>query len=209
MLYATVTCPFINSGKRVDYDNYIHEYADYVKANNIKEYVELDVDQLIGVKETRKLRDRLENLVGWRSIPVWHTIRGKGSFIQDCKDYDRICLGFFLTEGLSPATTDKYAPLFIDKAHEHGCRIHGLGFTKTSVLRKYHFDSVDSSSWTGGQRFGKRWYFDADKKMMRSEDKPEGKRIIIGKGYTNLMTHNFRQWHLYQNWARKNLSIIW
>lgn len=200
---------FISSGKRVDYDRYIHEYADYIKENNIKSYVELDVDQLIGVKETRRLRERLENLVGWRSIPVWHTIRGKESFIQDCTEYPRICLGFFLTEGLSSQLTDKWAPWFIDKAHELDCRIHGLGFTKTRVLPKFHFDSVDSSSWTGGQRYGRRWVFDTKRNVMVGLEKPEGKRIIIGKGYTGLMTYNFHQWHLYQNWARAHLPIIW
>lgn len=200
---------FINSGKKVDYDRYIHEYADFIRENNIKSYVELDVDQLVGVKETRKLRDRLEGLVGWRSIPVWHTIRGKESFIEDCKEYPRICLGFYLTEGLPAQLTEKHTPWFIDKAHEHNCRIHGLGFTKTTLLPKFHFDSVDSSSWSFGQRYGNICYFDKDKKTMYQSPKPRGTRLIIGPGYEGLMKHNFKQWQMYQNWARQNLPIIW
>lgn len=200
---------FINSGKKCDYDRYIHEYADYIRENKIKAYVELDVDQLIGVKETRRLRDRLENLVGWRSIPVWHTIRGKESFLQDCKEYPRICLGFFLTEGLPSQLTDKWAPWFIDKAHELDCRIHGLGFTKTRSLPRFHFDSVDSSSWSGGQRYGTHWDFDPNQKIMVQGTKKPGTRMIIGPGYKGLMTYNFHQWMLYQNWARQNLPVIW
>ena len=200
---------FINSGKKVDYDRYLHEYADFVKEHGIRDYVELDVDQLVGVKETRRMRDRLESLVGWRSIPVWHTIRGKESFLQDCKEYPRICLGYYLTEGLPSALTEKWTPWFIDKAHELDCRIHGLGFTKTSLLPKFHFDSVDSSTWSFGQRYGAHFYFNRDTKKMEQRTREAGKRIIIGPGFKGLMEYNLHQWRLYQNWARKNLPVIW
>lgn len=197
---------FINSGKKVDYDRYIHEYADYIKENNIRAYVELDVDQLIGVKDTRKLRDRLEGLVGWRSISVWHTIRGKESFLQDSRDYPRICLGYYLTEGLPPQLTEKWTPWFIDTAHANNCRIRGLGFTKTKLLPRFHFDSVDSSTWSFGQRSGAIAKFDPHTKTVVQIPRPEGKRI---SSYAGIMRHNFHQWHLYQNWARENLPVIW
>lgn len=170
---------FINSGKRVDYDRYIHEYSDFIKAYNIKNYVELDIDQLVGVKETRKLRDKLENLVGWRSIPVWHTIRGKDSFLRDCQEYPRICLGFYLTEGLPAALTEKYTPWFIDAAHSHDCRIHGLGFTKTYALPRFHFDSVDSSTWSFGQRYGISFFFNKDTKKWSRKRKGPGLELRI------------------------------
>ena len=197
---------YINSGKKVDYDRYIHEYADYIRENNIRSYVELDIDQIVGVKETRKLRDRLENLVGWRSIPVWHSVRGKDSFIQDCRDYPRICLGFYLTEGLPPALTEKYTPWFIDKAHELDCRIHGLGFTKTYVLPRFHFDSVDSSTWSFGQRYGISFFFNKDTKKMEQKTKPAGTRI---GDFGGLMYHNFSQWRAYQDYARNNIPLVW
>lgn len=88
---------FINSGKKFD-DKYVHQYADYIKENKIKSYVELDVDQLIGVKETRKLRDKLEKLVGWPSIPVWHTIRGK-DFLTRCEGISAYLLRLLLDRG--------------------------------------------------------------------------------------------------------------
>lgn len=195
---------FINSGKKFD-DKYVHQYADYIKENKIKSYVELDVDQLIGVKETRKLRDKLEKLVGWPSIPVWHTIRGKEAFLQDAKEYPRICLGFFLTEGLPTALTEKYTPWFIDKAHENNCKLHGLGFTKTTLLPKFHFDSVDSSTWSFGQRGGWTCRFNPTTHRMTQYAKKEGTRIC---DYGGLMRHNFAEWRKYQDWARRNLPTI-
>ena len=120
----------INSGKRFDILKYVDEYADFIRDNGIKQYVEMDVDQIYGVEQTRKIRERLENRVGWRSIPVWHSVRGKESFIQDCKDYDYIALGYFLTEGLPPGLVRKHAKAFVDKAHSLNCKIHGLGSPK-------------------------------------------------------------------------------
>lgn len=191
----------INSGKRVDIEDYLVRYAEFIKGYKIKEYVELDLDQVIGVKETRRLRDRLENMVGWQSIPVWHTIRKEDSFIDDCKNYKRICLGFFLTEGLSIATTQKFAPHFIKKAHEIGCKIHGLGFTYTSLLPKFSFDSVDSSTWSAGKRYGCLQWFDKEKKVIVQKSRPQGTKTNLPL----IEKYNFSQWREYQDWALKNL----
>lgn len=195
---------FINSGKYVDIDAYVREYAAFIRDNRIKNYVELDVDQIEGVEKTRRIRDKLENLVGWQSIPVWHTIRGTDSFIQDCKDYSRICLGFFLTEGLSTRVTEKYAPKMIKLAHEYKCKIHGLGFTKTTILPKFHFDSVDSSTWSMGKRYGSMCVFDREKKIMKMISRPVGHKA----NGAAIEKYNLRQWRLYQDYAIKNLPTI-
>lgn len=196
---------FINSKTKVDIDNYVHEYAEYIKKHQIKSYVELDMDQILGVKETRRLRDRLENLVGWRSIPVWHSIRGKQSFIDDCREYDRVCLGFYLTEGLSPALTEKYTPWFVDKAHELDCALHGLGFTKSTLLPKFHFDSVDSSTWSAGKRYGQVCTFDRAEGRIKILQKPDGVRI---RSMELMERHNWKHWRLYQDYAREHLQVI-
>ena len=39
-------------------------------------------------------------------------------------------------------------------------KIHALGFTSISGLEKYHFDSVDSTSLTTGNRFRMLYHFD-------------------------------------------------
>lgn len=195
----------INSGKKFDLDSYVDEYADFVRTNKIKNYVELDVDQIIGVEKTRKLRDRLESKVGWRSIPVWHTIRGKESFIQDCKDYEYIALGYFLTEGLKADLTAKYAKAFVDKAHSLNCRIHGLGFTRFEHLKKIPFDSVDSSSWAASRRFGIWFKFDANNGCV-TQFKPKNSRMPSA---AKAGRPAFIEWKKYQDWAYTNLMPLW
>jgi hypothetical protein len=195
---------FINSGKYVNMDEYIRNYAAFIRDYNIRDYVELDVDQIEGVEQTRRIRDKLENLVGWQSIPVWHTIRGTESFIKDATEYKKICLGFFLTEGLSTKVTEKYAPKMISLAHKHNCKIHGLGFTKTTLLPKFHFDSVDSSTWSMGKRFGSLSVFDKETGLMKQVVRPKGMKAngaIIER-------YNLQQWRLFQDYAIKNLPTI-
>lgn len=194
----------INSKKNVPIERYADEYADFVRENRIGQYVELDVDQIIGVKKTRALRDRIEKRVGWRSIPVWHTIRGRQSFLDDTKDYDYIALGYFLTEGLSPSLTEKYARSFVDAAHENECRIHGLGFTKTELLPDIPFDSVDSSTWSSAPRYGKISVFNG--KIIRNIQKKEGTRLTMSK---EAARYSFSSWRKYQDYAYKYLKPIW
>lgn len=192
----------IKSGKRFNIENYVDEYADFIKENKVEKYIELDVDQIEGVQRTRELRERLENRVGYPSIPVWHTIRGKESFIQDAKDYNYMALGYFLTEGIPRRITHKYARAFVEEAHKYNCRIHGLGFTDTQLLKTIPFDSVDSSTWCVSRRFGDFFqYYNG-----------ELKRICRPKGYRlkkDMVRADFSAWRQYQDYAIKNIYPIW
>lgn len=132
--------------------------------------------------------------------------RGKERFIQDCKDYDRVAVGFLLSEGLPNSLTHKYVPWFIDKAHEHDCRIHGLGFTRTSQLANYPFDSVDSSTYSAGSRFGSYQYFDVKTKTIKQIVRQPGTRMPSA---VSLLRHNFHEWVKYQKYARHNILSIY
>lgn len=81
-------------------------------------------------------------------------------FTKTCKNYKYIALGSF---GKTGANKDRYMKFFIDEAHRNGTRIHGLGYTKTFILDKINFDTVDSTSWLNGQKFGNLVIFDGRK----------------------------------------------
>jgi hypothetical protein len=148
---------FLTSKKSIaatmDWNQYVDEYADFVKKHRIKNYVEIDVDKILGLKEVERLRDRLEERVGWKSMPVWHMNRGWDGWLKMVKEYDYVCFGAFITDGLKQRN---FAQInhFIHVARQHGAKTHGLGFTSTRWLPKIKFDSVDSSSWTSGGRYG-------------------------------------------------------
>ena len=188
--------------KNVNWEKYMQDYADFVRENKIKNYVEMDIESVIGLEETEKLRKRLEKRVGWKSMPVWHMNRGYDKWLEICKEYDYVCFGAFLTDGLSES---KYPIIkkFLDDAKKHNCKVHGLGFTNFKWLPKLPFYSVDSSSWTIGNRFGSIWKYENGK--VKHLKRPEGTRISDG---TKLAKHNFYEWIKFKKWADINI-IKW
>ena len=64
----------------------------------------------------------------------------------------------------------KYFKLFLDEAHKHNCRVHGLGFTRTNDLESIPFDSVDSTSYQCGARFFLPHRFDGKKIITNNTD---------------------------------------
>lgn len=179
-----------SKGGSVNWEDYVSRYADFIKNHKIKYYIELDIDSIVGLNEVERLRNILENKVGYPSIPVWHKSRGKDEFIRMCRDYKYVAIGGIVTKEFT-RKDHKYFPWFIDKAHEMGAEIHGLGYT-SSNLGKYQFDSVDSTSWLSGGRYGSLCVL-KNKKIKHVTVK--GKKI---SRYQDANVHNLRTWIMYQ-----------
>ena len=190
---------FFSSGKNVDWNDYIKKYADFINRNNIDLFFELDIDVLVGYENVLKLRKTLEQLTNKKCIPVWHKSRGKEEFIKMCEEYDYVALGGIVSKEFKQKDY-KYFKWFINEAHKRGTKIHGLGFTNLKGLEKYKFDSVDSSSWTAGNRFGSIYIFDG--KTMKSHKRPEGQRLADQK---KVALHNFNEWVKFSKYAERNL----
>lgn len=180
-----------------DWDEYVERYADFINRNNVKKFFELDIDSIIGYDKVLKLRERLERLTGKKCIPVWHTSRGKEEFLKMCEDYDYVSVGGIVGKEWR---ADEYIPWFIREAHKRGAKIHGLGYTKLSKLKDMHFDSVDSTSWTGGNRFGYIYKFENGE--MKKIDVPAGHRLANPREVALI---NFKEWVKFQKWAERNL----
>lgn len=186
-----------NAKVRVDWDEYIERYAHFIKRNKIKKYFELDIDSIVGYERVLDFRKRLEKLTGEPCIPVWHTNRGKEEYQRMCDEYDYVAIGGIVGKEWK---ADKYIPWFIDEAHKRNTKVHGLGYTKLQMLPKMHFDSVDSTAWTGGNRFGFVYRFDG--RTMRKYDVPKGKRISDSRRVALI---NYTEWIKFQKWAVNHL----
>ena len=185
----------------VDWDAYIEEYANFINKYDIKLFFELDIDSIVGLKEVERLRTKLELLTGKKPIPVWHKNRGKDYFIEMCKNYPYVAIGGIVTKEIP---TDKYErafPWFIKTAHLYGCKIHGLGYTRLANLKKYHFDSVDSTAWLYGNRGGYLYKFKPSTGLIEKITSKEGCRLKSREA----AFHNFNEWVKYQQWADKFL----
>ena len=183
---------------KIDWEEYIKKYADFINRNKIKNYFELDVDNIVGYDKVKEYRKKIERLTGTPVIPVWHKSRGKEEFLKMCDEYDYVAIGGIVTKEI---TKDQYPffTWFINEAHKRGCKIHGLGFTSLDGILKYKFDTVDSTAWTTGNRFGYIYKFNG--KTMTKIDVPRGKRLNGRLAAIN----NFSEWIRFQQYADKNL----
>ncbi len=190
---------FFSSGKHIDWGEYLQQYIRFINKNNVQRFFELDIDVLVGYPKVLEFRRALETGTGKCCIPVWHKSRGKTEFLRMCEQYDYVAIGGIVSKEITTKEY-KYFPWFIREAHARGAKIHGLGFTNLEGIRKYKFDSVDSTAWTTGNRFGAIYTFNGT--TMEKVKKPEGKRLKDARASA---VRNFNEWVKFQKYAERNL----
>ena len=199
---------FLNSNSKMDMNEYLNEYINFINKYNIKRFAELDIDPIIGYEKTMQMRDKLEKETGRRCLPVWHKSRGIQAFKDDVKKYDYVSIGGIVTGEIKR----KEFPMFKQLtryANARGVKVHGLGFTGKDCY-KYGFYSVDSSSWTSGGRFATTYKFINNE--LKSVKKPDNTRL---KNHVAMDTHNFIEWIKFQRyverfrlWCMKKATVI-
>jgi hypothetical protein len=191
---------FLTSKKneQIDWKKYANEYANFIIEKKIKNYIEIDIDSIIGLKEVEKIRGFLETKIGYQSIPVWHKSRGLDYYINLCKNYNYIAIGGIAIQTIKRNQYPIFTTL-LKIAKENNCKVHGLGFTNLKGLEKYKFYSVDSTSWISGNQFGAVYLF--NRKSMSKFNKKEGKRVKSKE----VAIHNFNEWVKFSKYAENNL----
>lgn len=185
-------------GNNIDWDSYILKYADIINKLNIEHFLELDIDNVVGLKEVERLRDKLEQATNKKCIPVWHKKRGLDYYKKMCKDYPYIAIGGIVSGEISSKDYPVFTNL-LNIAKENKTKVHGLGFTNLIGLTKYKFYSVDSTAWIYGNRAGFLYKFNG-----RTLDKyhiPKGNRLKS----KDAAIHNFTEWIKFQKYAEANL----
>lgn len=148
---------FLNSRRNVDIDDYVEGYIKFIKQYDVQHFFELDIDSIVGYEEVKKIRQKIERRTKKRCIPVWHKSRGIKEFRALCKKYDYVAIGGIVTKEIE-RNEHFLLNAFCDFARSYDCKIHGLGFTPPDV-KEYRFDSVDSTSWLAGARYGRLYEF--------------------------------------------------
>jgi len=185
-----------------DWETYIDSYAKFIVKNNIQNFYELDIDNIVGYDRVKEFRKQLENATGKKCIPVWHITRGKEDFLQMCDEYKYVALGG-IVGNKSKDAAQAYRncfPWFINEAHKRGAKIHGLGITGMDILKKAHFDSVDSTTWSTVWRYGRVTVFNGHKIVNIA--RPNNKKL---KHYEVLGDLSFNEWVKFQKYALTNL----
>lgn len=190
---------FFSLGKEINWNKYLDGYIGFINKNKVKQYFELDIDKLVGYERVKEFRKELQNQTGVDPIPVWHKSRGKTDFLDMCEQFKYVAIGGIVSKEIQPKDYP-YFPYFINESHKRGAKIHGLGFTSLEGMRKYHFDSVDSTAWTTGNRFGAVYKFNG--RTMIKYNAPNGKRLADSR---KVAINNFNEWVKFQRYAEKYL----
>lgn len=188
-----------DSKSHLDWNDYIERYADFINRNKVEKFFELDIDKVVGYEKVKEFRATLERLTGRQCIPVWHKSRGIDEFKRMCDEYKYASIGGIVAKEIKPEQYKAF-PAMIAEAHRRGCKLHGLGFTNLSLLPKCPFDSVDSTAWTTGNRFGFVYQFNG--KTMVKHDAPKGKRLGDSRRVALI---NYTEWIKFQKYAEVNL----
>lgn len=184
----------------VDWEKYIEDYAQFINHYKIDRFFELDIDSIIGLERTKQLRAKLERLTGRQCIPVWHISRGAKEFEQMVKEYKYAAVGGYVSREAPREKFEAAFPYLIQRAHENGCKLHGLGYTPVDIAKKpFRFDSVDSTAWIAGNRFGAVYHFNPRTGIIEKHNKPAGMRV------KNLETawNNFNEWYKFQQYLKR------
>jgi hypothetical protein len=190
---------FMNSNKKnkIDWNSYIDKYINYINLNNIKYFFELDLDSIIGYNEVKKITKYIESKTNKQCIPVWHKDRGLDCWKGLIKDYNYVSVGGIVSKEITKKNF-KYLPKLINMAKEENTKVHGLGFTWVDYLEYVKFDTVDSTYWNYGNRFGFLFQFQNGK--MNEIDRPRNTRLT-----KKSQIHNYYEWIKFQKYADRNL----
>ena len=154
---------FLNDPKfdahKFDWARYVDEYVEWVDKNrkNIFSCVNMDADSFVHSDSIfRWNEDYFEPLSEYINVVYGchFNILGKGDLDMVehySKKYDYIGVG---------EKFKKYAGEIYQKSKVNKCKVHGLAWTKPTILRDYPFFSVDSSSWVNYQKYGATVHFD-------------------------------------------------
>lgn len=181
---------FMNSGREVHWKSYVDEYISFINKYDIKYFIELDLYGVLGVNKTEKIRKYIEHHTGKKPIPVYHGTMPVSYFRKLCEGYPYVAISATGTLESSRWTRNTKALKQIIKiGHSYGTKLHGLGYTRMSNINNPEvlFDSIDSTSWLSGCRFG-IWYNLRNNKIVKKNCSNMG----ITKNQFN--KHNAKVW---------------
>lgn len=184
-----------------DYDEYLENYIKFINKNNVKYFFELDIDDVVGLKQTNKYREILEKKTGRKCIPVWNIWRGIDNYKELCKNYNYIAIGRIKRSGLSGDT--KTLKTLLKIAEHFNTKVHLLGFTPSDI-NQFPCYSCDSTSWVTGGRYGKVYSYTNQK--LKTVNRPEGYKLKIN--YKQINLHNLKEWLKFIKDADKNYKGV-
>lgn len=101
----------MNAGKTIN-EAYIEKYIQWINDNDIQNFIEMDLDEVVGLSKTLEIRKKIERETGKRVIPCWHLERGEQGWKDMCDEYDYVAISLSrLTKTSKWLQKHKFEPL--------------------------------------------------------------------------------------------------
>lgn len=194
-----------NSRNNFNPMRYCKEYAEHIKKNNIELFLELDIEGVYGFEVYRDCLHQLQDITGRQPIYVFHKWRGLNYYKEIVKKVPYIALGD-VSVGSGSRELYKYFPWFLNEAHKNNCKVHGLAFTSIPDLQFMNFDSIDSSSWTMGARFGHPFRFDGHDVQQYDCKRTETRQLAHNE---IVKLNDYKAWQKLSQYYDTEMEPIW
>lgn len=170
----------VRAGKQLPPPNdYVRLYFEYIQRQGHRwvRIAEPDLDGIHGLNvSVEQTEDWLnEMLYSWPDLPImpcWHSWRGMASWERYLKNPRLRHMAF----GRSSVNNAVRRKLCVT-ARAVGKTVHGFGFTRLkTALNFVPCDSVDSTSWVLGQKFGTLYVFQGNELIVLNSDKKKDRK---------------------------------
>lgn len=160
-----------NKDKMPDPDKYVDAYYSWVKENwdRLSYFVELDIQAIVGIKKVKEWRKRMSKEgIYKKCITVFHSVDKWDDYIEMLETSES---GYVGIEGLRAGSMGVPYMKCLKEAYARNVKVHGFALTNSSIIMKYPFYSVDSTTWTSTVRYGS--FINIDENYILSQKIPK------------------------------------
>lgn len=181
--YTYMSNPMYQDRTIEEWEKHIETYLAWAKAHKdiIFAIASLDIEMLVGGDVVQEWNEKyFEPFMLETGIPVcfvWHHEATKLSWEQYCQRYPYVGVSWG-TDSYDDGTGGlKTGQRMLKVAEEYGAVVHGMAMTRTSLLTKLPFYTVDSTTWMVGVQYGEVNYWRGTKMSRLKKDKWKGEML--------------------------------
>lgn len=181
--FTYMSNPKYNDYTIEQWEAHIEKYLAWAKAHKsiIFAIASLDVEMLVGGDKVQEWNEKyFEPFMLETGIPVcfvWHHEATKLSWEQYCQRYPYVGVSWG-TDSYQDGTGGlKTGQRMLKVAEKYGAVVHGMAMTRTSLLTKLPFYTVDSTTWMVGVQYGEVNWWRGTKMSRLKKDKWKGEML--------------------------------
>lgn len=181
--FTYMSNPKYNDYTIEQWERHIERYLDWARAHQdiIFAIASLDIENLVGGDQVQEWNEKyFEPFMLETGIPVcfvWHSESTKLSWEQYCQRYPYVGVSWGTDSYDDGSGGLKTGQRMLKVAEKYGAVVHGMAMTRTSLLTKLPFYTVDSTTWMVGVQYGEVNWWRGTKMSRLKKDKWKGEML--------------------------------